>query len=159
MMYQPSDGSNVKFLKKEFHFNGYHEICLIDDNPSYLYLHDLLIEMFYPFPKRFKFSDISEAYNHISKYPAHKRLVFLDLHLGLNSGFELLDKLSEDTYHHTEVIILSDSENPEDIEQAKTYSFVVAYIEKPLSSIVFKKIAAPSVWEKNYRRIRQLFGK
>lgn len=158
-MDKPVQWSDVVFMHKRYHFNRYEEICLIDDDKAFLRLHDMLIEALYSYPRRIQFSDISSAFTHIVRQPKRKRLIFLDLEMGMHNGFELLEKLRKNQPINVDVIILTNSENPKSVTQAKNYSCVSAFIIKPLSSKLLKKIAAPNGMQAFCYRISRFLKK
>ncbi len=62
--------------------------------------------------------------------------IFLDINMPMMSGFQFLDKLSDqliDFLKYSQVIMLSSSIDPRDIEKAKQYQIVKDFISKPLS--------------------------
>lgn len=64
-------------------------------------------------------------------------LIFLDLNMPYMNGWEFLkayDDLKDGTITQIKIIILTSSFNPDDMEKAKKYKDVVAYLNKPLTS-------------------------
>jgi CheY-like chemotaxis protein len=62
--------------------------------------------------------------------------IFLDINMPMMSGFQFLDNLSDqliDFLQNSQVIMLSSSIDPRDIEKAKEYQIVKDFISKPLS--------------------------
>ncbi len=64
-------------------------------------------------------------------------LIFLDINMPIMDGFELLDEMQRlkklnINGSDTTVVLLTTSNNPKDIEKAKTYN-ITYYIEKPLT--------------------------
>ncbi|MDP4684574.1 MAG: response regulator [Crocinitomicaceae bacterium] len=62
--------------------------------------------------------------------------IFLDINMPMINGFQFLDKLSDqliDFLKNSQVIMLSSSIDPRDIEKAKQYQIVKDFISKPLS--------------------------
>lgn len=64
-------------------------------------------------------------------------LIFLDINMPIMDGWAFLNAFEKDysNFHHlVKVIVLSSSENPIDIKQAKENSLVIDFIPKPLDS-------------------------
>ena len=62
--------------------------------------------------------------------------IFLDINMPMMSGFQFLDKLSDqliEFLQNSQVVMLSSSVDPRDIEKAKKYPIVKDFISKPLS--------------------------
>ena len=73
-------------------------------------------------------------------------LIFLDINMPIMDGFELLDEMQrlkeiKADGHHTTVVLLTTSNNPKDIEKAKTYN-ITHYIEKPLTEESIRHLLA-----------------
>ncbi|GAB4295571.1 MAG: hypothetical protein Kow0068_20170 [Marinilabiliales bacterium] len=70
-------------------------------------------------------------------------LILLDLNLPQIDGFEFLEKLSEciENHKNIKVVIVSCSDNFEDIEKAKRYPNVIKYFTKPFTIEKAKEIA------------------
>ncbi|WP_282787277.1 response regulator [Flavobacterium croceum] len=77
---------------------------------------------------------LNEIYEKGSKiYPD---LIFLDLNMPVMDGWEFLDALSKTNLYDSNlnIIILSSTIDPKDIEKAKNYSIVKNFISKPITS-------------------------
>ena len=63
-------------------------------------------------------------------------IIFLDIDMPLMDGFQFLDefeKLSDTTKAHCNIVMLTSSINPQDVNKSQKYSYVKKYINKPLS--------------------------
>ena len=70
-------------------------------------------------------------------------MIFLDIDMPLMDGFQFLDefdKLSEETKKSCNVVMLTSSINPQDVNKSKKYSYVKKYINKPLSQENLQKL-------------------
>lgn len=69
-------------------------------------------------------------------------VIFLDIDMPLMDGFQFLDefsKLSEKTRKSCEIIMLTSSINPQDVNKSKRYN-VKQYLNKPLSQETLKNL-------------------
>ncbi|NQY67021.1 MAG: response regulator [Flavobacteriales bacterium] len=65
-------------------------------------------------------------------------VIFLDINMPIMDGLQFLDefeKLTDEFRKNTEVIMLTSSVNPKDLEKAQFNDRVKTYLNKPLSSI------------------------
>jgi CheY-like chemotaxis protein len=63
-------------------------------------------------------------------------LIFLDLNMPVMSGWEFLDIYLNRDYHlifKTNIIVLSSTIDPKDIEKSKSYPMVVNFLSKPIN--------------------------
>ena len=80
-----------------------------------------------------------EYFNSILKKEENKlpELIFLDLNMPVMDGWEFLDSFSTDKYsevNSTNVIILSSTIDPEDLEKSKKYQMVIDFLSKPITT-------------------------
>ena len=72
-------------------------------------------------------------------------LIFLDINMPRMNGWEFLegyDLLDKKLQHPAIIIMLTNSQNPDDKARAMTWSFVSDYITKPLTKEVMTDIVA-----------------
>jgi len=80
-----------------------------------------------------------EYFNSILNKEENKlpELIFLDLNMPVMDGWEFLDSFSTDKYsevNSTNVIILSSTIDPEDLEKSKKYPMVIDFLSKPITT-------------------------
>jgi CheY-like chemotaxis protein len=79
-------------------------------------------------------------------------LIFLDINMPIMDGWAFLREFEKDytsIHHLVKVIMLSSSENPIDIKQAKENSLVIDFIPKPLDP-AHLQLLKKSQWFSNY---------
>jgi len=114
------------------------EIVLIDDSRFDLAINEIVITKSLG-QKCLKFTNPIEGYEFIKQKLENSDdqiLLFLDLNMPELNGWELLDLLRscpENTLAKINVVIVSNSDNPVDIANAKNYQIVSNYATKPLS--------------------------
>lgn len=70
-------------------------------------------------------------------------LIFLDLNMPVMGGWEFLDLFSTPNYsdfNTTNVIILSSTIDPDDLEKAKTYPMILDFLSKPVTTQMLEYI-------------------
>lgn len=118
-------------------------IYLIDDNEGFNYLTEKVIEDLNENHQVEKFVDPDEAIEQILSLEKLPEYIFLDINMPSIDGWELLSILEEeiDNLHEkTNVIMLTSSILPADMDKAQTIESVKYYINKPLSEYYAKEI-------------------
>lgn len=119
------------------------EIILIDDDKILNFVNLRLLEK-EGFSRVVCLTDAQEALEYMkinymnpkSKYDENPVLIFLDLNMPHMNGWEFLevyDHLKEEFINPIQIIILTSSSNPDDMEKAICHGDVVAYLNKPLT--------------------------
>ena len=78
-----------------------------------------------------------------SRKEPHSDLIFLDINMPGMNGWEFLEeysKLATELQSQAIIIMLTTSDNADDLEKAKTWSVISDYITKPLTKEMIKDI-------------------
>ena len=113
----------------------YLEAVLVDDDPVTHLVHKLAISQSGLDCKVVAFESGEEVLSYLDELSAKndgKRLMLLDINMPVIDGWDVLDKLSSNEVD-VDVIVVSSSINPRDMEKASTYKLVKAFISKPLT--------------------------
>jgi CheY-like chemotaxis protein len=118
------------------------KILLVDDDSTSNFLTQMILEDLQVTDSIIVKKNGQEALDYINETCIHNgedcpELIFLDINMPIMDGFELLDELQRlkemrADGSHTTVVLLTTSNNPKDIEKARTYH-ITHYIEKPLT--------------------------
>jgi CheY-like chemotaxis protein len=124
------------------------DIFLIDDDELVNFLNQEIIRDSYPDKNVRCFESASNALEVIKDIietakPQLPQLILLDINMPVMDGWEFLEeikRLPKNGLKDCKVIMHTSSIDPRDIEKAKTYSFVIDYITKPLTIQSMAKI-------------------
>ncbi|MEQ8810141.1 MAG: response regulator [Imperialibacter sp.] len=112
-------------------------IILIDDDEISNFLSISLIRKIDPEIEIIPFRNGKEALDYLKNEGLSKRksnLILLDIRMPVMNGFEFLEEIRNSnlkTKDSMRVVMLSSSDNPRDLEKAKSFE-VLGYINKPL---------------------------
>ena len=110
------------------------EVLIIDDNPSILFLHELMLVEENISENPVLFSNPKKALEHIAAHKNLSFLIFLDINMPHMSGWEFLEAIQQqDLTENTKVIMVSSSISKGDKHKAKEFSNVLDYWEKPIA--------------------------
>jgi CheY-like chemotaxis protein len=80
-------------------------------------------------------------------------LIFLDINMPIMDGWDFLAAFNEECiqfHQQVKVIILSSSENPQDMKKAKENPFVIDFIPKPLEAYHLNKLKSTNWLQKHF---------
>ncbi len=133
----------------------------IDDDPILLMLNDLILkeQSFCKTLLKFDRAEIAISYFEEQQKLARSNqelptIIFLDINMPVIDGWEFLDIFTEkfkDFHNSINIIILSSSVNPIDLEKAETNPLVIGFMPKPLGEKELETL-------KKHEKLKQFFG-
>jgi len=118
----------------KFNFSHCDEICFLDDNNIDLFINTIPLKKRYPEIKRILFNDINSAISHLEKNKDCRRIFFLDLNIGTESGFDFLELIEQKSLSNTHIIMLTSSTDISDKKKAMSFQSLNAYCIKPMTT-------------------------
>lgn len=126
-------------------------LLLIDDNEVDNMINLRLIEKLDFAEKIYTFTsgkgalEFFKNVDRIEGYPEEfiPNIIFLDINMPIMNGFSFikaLNKLSPQITEGLRVVLLTQSDSPQDIKQAKEYEKVIDYVVKPLNEEKLKQL-------------------
>lgn len=126
-------------------------VMLIDDNEIDNLINQKMIESVNMTDNIFVHSGAKSALEYLKNIEKIKvggesflpEFIFLDIDMPLMDGFQFVDefeKLSDFTKNYCKVILLTSSLDPKDITKSKKNSYIVRYLNKPLTQDSLKKL-------------------
>jgi CheY-like chemotaxis protein len=119
-------------------------IMLVDDNPDDNFFHEREIKKVNQENVVITKDSGIEALEYLkSKKEPHSDLIFLDINMPGMNGWQFLEEynqLDKELQSQAIIIMLTTSDNPDDIAKSKKISFVTDYITKPLTKAKVEEI-------------------
>jgi len=117
--------------------NAIKKVCLIDDDPIFVYGGKILLNRTHFCEEVITFSNGLEAIEYISALSLDGKtlpdLILLDINMPVMNGWEFLEEFSKlQCAIKIPIFIVSSSVNPDDIKKASAYKSVYSFISKPL---------------------------
>jgi CheY-like chemotaxis protein len=120
-------------------------IMLIDDNPHDNFFHERTIKQNNINSVVLAKTSGREALEYLkSEKLPQSDLIFLDINMPGMNGWEFLkeyNQLDKELQSHAIIVMLTTSDNPNDMAKAKNWSFVSEYITKPLTEEMMSEIS------------------
>ncbi|HSZ24636.1 MAG TPA: response regulator [Cytophagaceae bacterium] len=115
-------------------------ILLIDDDPMSNIFNTMKIKKIYPTIDVFSVTSAIEAIHYLKdKNKRIPSIIFLDLNMPIMNGWDFLEEYKIMNIG-IDVILVTSSENAEDISKSKEYKEVKDYIIKPMTTENLQKI-------------------
>jgi CheY-like chemotaxis protein len=117
---------------------------LVDDNPDDNFFHEREIKKSDSTSIVIPMSSGTQALEYLqSRKSPHSDLIFLDINMPGMNGWEFLKEynlLGKELQGRAIIIMLTTSDNPDDIQKTNSWSFVSDYITKPLTKEIMAEI-------------------
>jgi len=107
------------------------EVCIIDDDRLQQMINSRMVKKYIDNSTISVYSNAAEVIELIQK-DYKPDLIFLDLNMPEMNGFEFLLKLKE-LESKIDVVVVSSSIDPNDIEQSRTFPNVLGYVTKSVT--------------------------
>ena len=127
-------------------------LCIIDDDDIYRFTIIQSAKFSKIEHKTSVFQNGEEAINFIKENQnspdALPNLILLDIDMPIMDGFQFLETyktIGPNLIEKIPIYMVSSSVDPEDVEKAKSYEFVVDYLYKPLKSDKLKEIMEKTI--------------
>lgn len=122
-----------------------HCIMLVDDNPHDNFFHEREIKKADATNVVITKNSGKDALEYLkSRKDPHSDLIFLDINMPGMNGWEFLQEyntLDKELQGQAIIIMLTTSDNTDDVEKAGSWSFITDYITKPLTKEIMAEIS------------------
>jgi CheY-like chemotaxis protein len=111
-------------------------VLLIDDDPIINYINKRLMEIHGLAENIVSFISPQEALNYLKKSVVYPDLIFLDIYMPVMDGFEFMEEYEnfpDSIKAKTRIMILSSTEDPEEIERISNNKRFEQFLGKPLN--------------------------
>jgi CheY-like chemotaxis protein len=118
------------------------KLLLVDDDPAFNFLNRIILTSSDINCEIDECLDGHSALKHIANAEKHPDVILLDINMPVMDGFEFLEEFERHhkVKNHTKVFVLTSSDQDEDRNNAKKYTCVKGYFDKPLTDEHVKHI-------------------
>lgn len=120
---------------------GIATMMIIDDSPADQFLAKIAIEEFDPRIEVLQAIDGQEALDLLSTLTSPPEVIFLDINMPRMNGHEFLARYSQWDTHASVLVMLTSSDQQNDIDRTMVHNCVKDYLLKPLDSAKLLKLA------------------
>jgi response regulator of citrate/malate metabolism len=131
---------NLKLFFKNYNMDNKLIIAIIDDDTIFQFIGKRFIESFESVNKTLIFSDGKDAidflYSKVNDTDKLPDIIFLDINMPVMNGWQFLNryiKFKSEIEKKIMIYIVSSSNNPDDVIQAKSILEVTDYLIKPIN--------------------------
>jgi len=114
-------------------------ILLIDDDPVSNKFNSMIIQRNHPNIEIIALTGAMEAIQYLKDLTRKPDLIFLDLNMPVMNGWDFMEE-----YHklnlNIEIMIITSSEDPKDMDKAENYNEIKGYVVKPISKVALSTI-------------------
>jgi len=118
-------------------------IMLIDDNEATNYFHNLVITESGIDVKVLCFTYVEQALEKLNQESAKPGIIFLDINMPGMNGWDFMkefEKLPAAQKKETSVVILTTSENPNDLAKGRKNPYIRGFLLKPLTPVALTNV-------------------
>lgn len=118
------------------------KILIVDDDNIVQFIHQKLIQKVLPEYSLHTFLNTQDAFDFISNEKGSKNqfLIFLDINLIPMNAWQWIELLQENNISaQVEIVMVTSSVDPEDLDSSKKYPEIKAFISKPLKTEVIEE--------------------
>ena len=111
-------------------------VMIIDDNELDIFFLKETMKMVHFSKEITTFENPLDALNFLKQSSQNTPdLIFIDVNMPCINGFQFINYYSEDLSNNTKFVIVSSSDDPNDIKASRTFKNIINYFVKPVNKI------------------------